>query len=53
MSMVSKPTKILLSMVTSLFCNGNQIGFCQEKYTSSTDTKLLKNCRGKIKSKAG
>jgi len=52
-SMIGKPAKIPLSMVTSLFCNGNQIGFCQEKYNTSANTKLLKNYRGNIKSKAG
>lgn len=39
-------------MVTSLFFRTNQIGFCQEKYAGRVATKLLKNFRGKINSKA-
>jgi len=53
MSTVGKLVKILVSMVTSLFCNRNQIGFCQKKkYTVRVATKLLKNFRGKINSQA-
>lgn len=54
MSTVGKLVKILVSMVTSLFCNRKQIGFCQKKkkYTVRVATKLLKNFRGKINSQA-